>query len=70
MGMRRTIVRNLTTNYFAFGVSSLVTLLMTPFLIRRLDAAQFGVWVLLRAILAYFQLLEFGIQGARLTRIL
>jgi O-antigen/teichoic acid export membrane protein len=64
MGMRRTIVRNVTTNYFAFGVSSLVTLLMTPFLIRRLDAAQFGVWVLLKALLAYFQLLEFGIMPA------
>jgi O-antigen/teichoic acid export membrane protein len=64
MNLRRTIVRNVTTNYFAFGVSSLVTLLLTPFLIGRLDAAQFGVWVLLKAILAYFQLLEFGIMPA------
>jgi len=64
MELRRTIVRNVTTNYFAFGVSSLATLLLTPFLIQRLDPAQFGVWVLLKAILAYFQLLEFGIMPA------
>jgi O-antigen/teichoic acid export membrane protein len=62
--MRRTIVRNITANYLAFGVSSLVTLLLTPFLIGRLDATHFGVWVLLKTILAYFQLLELGIMPA------
>lgn len=62
--MRRTIIRNITANYFAFGISSLVTLLLTPFLIGRLNATHFGVWVLLKTILAYFQLLELGIMPA------
>jgi O-antigen/teichoic acid export membrane protein len=63
-GMRRTIVRNITANYVAFGVSSLVTLLLTPFLIGRLNATHFGAWVLLKTILAYFQLMELGIMPA------
>ena len=62
--MRRTIVRNITANYVAFGVSSLVTLLLTPFLIQRLNATHFGVWILLKTILSYFQLLELGIMPA------
>lgn len=58
--MRRTITRNVATNYLAFGLSSLVTLLLTPFLIARLGAASFGLWVLLGTVLEYFQLLELG----------
>lgn len=60
--MRKRLIQNIFSNYIGFGVNSLVTLLLTPFLIRNLGSSQYGVWVLLSTLVAYFQLLEFGIM--------
>ncbi|MBI4383384.1 MAG: polysaccharide biosynthesis C-terminal domain-containing protein [Nitrospinae bacterium] len=59
--MRRRLTRNVLSNYLGFGVHTLVALLLTPFLINKLGSAQYGVWVLINALIAYFQLLEFGV---------
>lgn len=60
--MRKRLIQNIFSNYLGFGVSSLVTLLLTPFLIRHLGSSQYGVWILLSTLVAYFQLLEFGLM--------
>ena len=62
--MRRVIARNIFSNYVAFGVTSLITLILIPFLIDKLTPEQFGVWILLKSILGYFQLLELGLIPA------
>lgn len=60
--MRQRLIRNITSNYLGFAVNTLVVLLLTPFLIRRLGDSVFGIWVLLNAFLSYFQMMEFGVM--------
>ncbi len=62
--LKNRLVRNVVSNYLGFAVNAVVTLLLTPFLIRSLGPAIFGTWVLLNTLLAYFRLLELGIMPA------
>jgi len=62
--LKNRVVNNVISNYLGFAVNAVVTLLLTPFLIRSLGNAAFGTWILLNTILAYFRLLELGIMPA------
>ncbi|MCF6290866.1 MAG: flippase [Desulfobacterales bacterium] len=62
--LKNRFVKNVVSNYLGFAVNAVVTLLLTPFLIRSLGTATFGAWILLNTILAYFRLLELGIMPA------
>ena len=57
-------VRNILSNYLGFVVHAVIALTLTPFLIHRLGAEQFGVWVLLNTLLGHFELLEIGLLPA------
>ncbi len=56
--------RNIFSNYAGFIVNALITLLLTPFLIHHLGAAQYGFWILLNTFIGYFRLMELGIMPA------
>jgi O-antigen/teichoic acid export membrane protein len=61
---RRRLTRNVASNYLGFAIQALVNLLLTPFLVHRLGNTQFGIWILLNAIIAYLQLMEMGLMFA------
>jgi O-antigen/teichoic acid export membrane protein len=58
------IIRNIFSNYVGFGVSSVVTLVMVPFLVWKLGKSVYGAWILVNSLFAYCTLLELGIMPA------
>ncbi|MEM7392200.1 MAG: flippase [Verrucomicrobiota bacterium] len=58
------MAKNVASNYFGFAVTTLVLLLLMPFLVRKLGSVGFGIWTLLNTLMAYCQLLELGIIPA------
>lgn len=60
--MFRTIGKNVLSNWTALGVSMAVAFFMSPFLVRTLGDAQYGVWVLLLSITGYMGLLDAGLK--------
>jgi O-antigen/teichoic acid export membrane protein len=62
--IRRVVLAN-TAGNVARRVAALVTwFFLTPFVLHRLGAVQFGLWVLAGALLAYGKALDLGISGA------
>jgi O-antigen/teichoic acid export membrane protein len=55
------IIRNVLMNWVAFAVTILAGFLMSPFLVRHLGDAVYGVWVLLGSLAGYLGLLDFGL---------
>lgn len=56
--------RNLASSYLLTATVALVTLVMTPILVRTLGQEEYGIWALASALILYFKLLEFGIGKA------
>ena len=59
-GQLKTVARNVTTRYFAIGTEMVLGLVMLPFNLAHLGAAEYGLWVLLGSITQYFSTLELG----------
>ncbi len=57
------ILRNVATNWIAFGINALVTLALTPIVLHDLGAAQYGIWVLTTSVIGYYGLLDLGFRG-------
>ncbi|MEW6211249.1 MAG: oligosaccharide flippase family protein, partial [Acidobacteriota bacterium] len=55
------IIRNVLMNWVAFAVTMIAGFLMSPFLVRHLGDAVYGVWVLLGSLAGYLGLLDFGL---------
>jgi len=62
--VRRKIGINVASNYLGVAANALVTLLLTPYLVYRLGAETFGLWVLLGSLFAYVQLFDLGASVA------
>ena len=62
-------ILNISANQAALLVSIIVALFLTPFVVKSLGAAKYGVWVLAVSFTGHYGLLTFGIRGA-LTRYL
>jgi O-antigen/teichoic acid export membrane protein len=62
--IRRRVLVSTISNYagkiFALGIG----FLMTPFLLHRLGASDYGLWVLVGSLVGYGALLDFGISSA------
>ncbi len=56
------LVRNTTANYAGSFITLGIGFLLTPFLVRSLGDAQYGLWILLGSFIAYFQLLDLGLS--------
>jgi O-antigen/teichoic acid export membrane protein len=62
--MRERVLRNVASNYAAMLVSLGVGLFLTPFVLARLGATTYGLWVLVGSIVSYGSLLDFAISAA------
>src|ERR1051325_508627 len=61
------IVRSAISNYIGTLLSLATWAVLTPFTLRYVGAAHYGLWVLAGAIVAYGSLLDFGI-GSTVTK--
>jgi O-antigen/teichoic acid export membrane protein len=60
----RKFVANTFFNVFGRSWSFLITLLLTPYILSRLNVADFGAWVLLTILISSFNLLDLGLGFA------
>lgn len=63
MPQQRRYVLSAATNWLAFAATLLVAFFISPYLIRTLGDARYGVWVFVESILAYFTLFDLGIAA-------
>jgi O-antigen/teichoic acid export membrane protein len=63
MSRASTILRNVASNWIGFAVNAAVTLMLTPFVLRELGPARYGVWILTSSIIGYYGLLDIGFRG-------
>lgn len=62
--MSRRVLRGAIGNYLERAVWLGTYVFLTPFIVRRLGATDFGLWTLVGSLVSYGALLDFGIQGA------
>ena len=60
----RHLALSTVSNYLGQVVNLAVWFLLTPFLVRKLGATQYGLWVLVASFIAYGSLLDFGVGDA------
>jgi O-antigen/teichoic acid export membrane protein len=58
------LLRSAVSNYFGRFINVGVWLLLTPFVLDRLESTLYGLWLLVGSVMAYGSLLDFGIAGA------
>ncbi len=58
------VLRNTISNWIGKFVWLCSGFLLTPFILHRLGAVQFGLWALANSVMSYGLLLEFGVGGA------
>ncbi len=63
MDLRR-IVRNISSQWLALGAQLLISVLMTPFLVRRLGDEGYGIITLVSGLVGYSGVLYFGLGAA------
>ena len=61
--MFRVIIRNAVSNWVGYLVQAALALLLTPFVLGTLGAAQYGVWALIIGLTGYYGLLDLGIRA-------
>ncbi len=57
------ILRNVASNWVGFGINALVTLLLTPFVLRELGTGRYGIWILTSSIIGYYGFLDLGFRA-------
>jgi len=55
------ILRNVCFNWAGFFVNVLITVFVTPFVIRSLGEGLYGIWALTLSLTGYFGILNFGV---------
>jgi O-antigen/teichoic acid export membrane protein len=58
------LIRNVLSNWFVLAVGVAYTLFITPIIVRALGQEQYGVWSFLNGLLAYSDVLYFGLGAA------
>ena len=61
---KRRIIQNVSSSWFSLGISVLVGILLSPFILHRLGDAAFGIWVLILSITDYYGLFDLGIRSS------
>jgi O-antigen/teichoic acid export membrane protein len=61
---RHTILRNAASGVAARLVGMIITVFITPFLIRKLGEGTYGLWVLVFSFIGYFGMSDFGLRTA------
>jgi O-antigen/teichoic acid export membrane protein len=57
-------VRNVVWNWSHVGLALFSSLLLSPYIIRKLGAEGYGIWSLVFSIISYYGLLDFGFRSA------
>ena len=61
------IISNIRSNWVGYAVNAAVTMLLTPFVLRQLGEARYGVWILTMSIFGYYGLLDLGFVVASIN---
>jgi O-antigen/teichoic acid export membrane protein len=64
MSHKRKVLQGSASNLVRVLLSMLVSLVLPPFLVHHMSAAEYGAWVLILQLSAYVGLLDFGLQTA------
>ena len=56
--------RNVLSNWITYLLSAVVSLFLSPFVVRHLGNSAYGIWVLLVSLTGYLGFLDLGIRGA------
>lgn len=64
MSHKQKILKGSASNLLRVLVSALVALVLPPFLVHRMSAAEYSAWVLILQLSAYVNLLDLGLQTA------
>jgi O-antigen/teichoic acid export membrane protein len=64
MSQKRKVLQGSASNMLRVLLSTLVSLVLPPFLVHRLAPAEYSAWVLILTLSAYVNLLDFGLQTA------
>jgi O-antigen/teichoic acid export membrane protein len=62
--MRKDIIKNVGASWFSLGVSVLVGIFLSPFILHRLGDTAFGIWVLIFSVTGYYGLFDLGIRSS------
>jgi len=57
------ILRNVASNWTGFAVNAVVTLVLTPVILRELGEARYGIWILTSSIIGYYGMLDLGFRA-------
>ncbi len=63
MDVRR-LIRNISSQWISLGAQLLISVLMTPFMVRRLGDVGYGIVVLISGLVGYSGILYFGLGAA------
>ena len=58
------VVKNVGSSWFSLGVSILVGIFLSPFILHRLGDTAYGIWVLIFSITGYYGLFDLGIRSS------
>jgi O-antigen/teichoic acid export membrane protein len=56
--------KSIFSNWFALLVTAIVGVFLTPFMIHRLGALQYGLWILAGSFADYYGILDLGVRSA------
>ncbi len=62
LSLTQRLARNTAANYAGSFIVLGIGFLLTPFLVRTLGDALYGLWILLGSVVVYFQLLDLGLS--------
>lgn len=55
---------NVLSNWLGFGITSLVSFFLSPYVVHHLGTAAYGTWLLIGSLTGYMGLLDLGVRGA------
>ncbi|OGL51237.1 MAG: hypothetical protein A3H37_10510 [Candidatus Schekmanbacteria bacterium RIFCSPLOWO2_02_FULL_38_14] len=56
------LIKNILSNYAGVLIPSAILLFLTPFMIKKLGVAAYGIWIVANSLKSYFQVMELGIR--------
>lgn len=64
--MKKLYFKNISTSYIQMGVAILLPLIITPYILNGLGQEQYGLWILITSVTAYFGLSSLGFTSTLL----
>lgn len=63
MSSFRVITRNILSNWAAYSLQIVIAFLLTPFILREIGDARYGVWAIVVSVTGYYGLLDLGLRA-------